>query len=376
MRAVSVKVTWPQALAWRMGRQLLDPVGNAPVAGVVRRLCGVQAQVASSAELAIRVRRVSSRAGDVSRALAEGRLIKTWAMRGTLHLLTPEDAGTYLALIAAGRSWERASWQRYFGLSPKQIELLREVARDALDGATLSREELIAAITARRGFGHVGDALRSGWGTLLKPLAWQGDLCFGPSRGARVTFRLPKDASARWVGLPDPDVAAARAVTAYVGAYGPATVEGFGTWLAGGYLGKRHIGGWFDALGDRLTRVDVEGQRAYILTEHLDELRATKPTTAVRLLPGFDQYVLGPTTSDGHVVPPARRRSVSKQSGWIAPVVVAGGSVRGTWQLASNEAQVAWFKEAGRPPRKALDLEVARLAAIVDRDLRLTISLA
>jgi len=140
MRAVSVKVTWPQALAWRMGRQLLDPVGNAPVAGVVRRLCGVQAQVASSAELAIRVRRVSSRAGDVSRALAEGRLIKTWAMRGTLHLLTPEDAGTYLALIAAGRSWERASWQRYFGLSPKQIELLREVARDALDGASRSPE--------------------------------------------------------------------------------------------------------------------------------------------------------------------------------------------------------------------------------------------
>ena len=83
------RVTWPQALAWRMRRQQLDPVGTLPVQQVVRRLCGVQAQVASSAELAVRVRRRTSKSGEVDRALANGRLIKTWAMRGTLHLLTP-----------------------------------------------------------------------------------------------------------------------------------------------------------------------------------------------------------------------------------------------------------------------------------------------
>ena len=72
-----------------MRRQLLDPVGDQTAVGVVRRLCGVQAQVASIAELGIRVRRTKSKPGDVARALGEGRLIKTWAMRGTLHLLTP-----------------------------------------------------------------------------------------------------------------------------------------------------------------------------------------------------------------------------------------------------------------------------------------------
>src|SRR5438445_3156156 len=122
-----LKVTWRQALAWRIQRHLLDPIGVLPVPQVVRRLCGVQAQVASSAELAVRVRRQTSHAGEVGRALAEGRLIKTWAMRGTLHLLTPEDAGTFLSLIAAGRSWERPSWQRYFGVTPAGMERLREV---------------------------------------------------------------------------------------------------------------------------------------------------------------------------------------------------------------------------------------------------------
>ncbi len=174
-----------------MQRQLLEPVGTLSVPRVVSRLCGVQTQVASSAELAIRVRRKTSRAGEVRRALAEGRLIKTWAMRGALHLLTPDEAGVFLSLIAAGRSWERPSWQRYFGVTTKQLDVLRQTAREALDGAVLTREELVAAVTARRGLRHVGEALRSGWGTLLKPLAWQGDLCFGPSRGNRDDLHAP-----------------------------------------------------------------------------------------------------------------------------------------------------------------------------------------
>ncbi|MDQ6858933.1 MAG: winged helix DNA-binding domain-containing protein, partial [Chloroflexota bacterium] len=203
---------------------------------------------------------------------------------------------------------------------------------------------------------------------------WQGDLCFGPSRGARVTFRHPAAASARWAGLPDPAEAAPRAVIAYLGAYGPATVEGFGHWLAGGWFGKRHIKGWFDGLGDRVTQVKVAGEQAYVLSEHVDALRSTKPTRAVRMLPGFDQYVLGPGTADGHVVPAARRGAVSKQSGWIAPVVVAGGRVTGTWEVGPSQVQVAWFAESGRPPRSALLAEVERLAAIVGRELDLVVS--
>src|SRR5437762_5322279 len=224
-----------------MRRQLLDPVGDQSAAGVGRRLCGVQGQVASIAELCIRVRRKKSKPGDVTRALREGRLIKTWAMRGTLHLLTPEEAGAFLSLIASGRSWERPSWQQYFGVTPKQLDALREVVRDALDGRALTREELISAVIARRGYGHLGDALRSGWGTLLKPYAWQGDLCFGPSRGSRVTFTLPESASSRWAGLLKPDEAAPVAIAAYLKAYGPVIADAFGFWIGAGRIGKRRI---------------------------------------------------------------------------------------------------------------------------------------
>ncbi|MGH8936581.1 MAG: DNA glycosylase AlkZ-like family protein [Acidimicrobiia bacterium] len=373
---MAVKVSWPQALAWRMQRHLLDPVGRLPVAGVVGRLCGVQAQVASSAELAVRVRREASRPGEVSRALSEGRLIKTWAMRGALHLLTPEEGGAFLSMMAAGRPWERPSWQRYFGVTTELLDTLRRAVREALDGTLLTRDELVAAVIARRGLGHVGEALRSGWGTLLKPLAWQGDLCYGPSRGGRVTFMRPEAASSRWAGVPDPDEAAPVAIVAYFGAYGPAAIDAFGKWMAGGWFGKRQLRTWFGALGDRLAEVEVDGEPAHVLAEDLDELSSATPTPAVRLLPGFDQYVLGPGTADGHVVPAARRAAVSKQGGWISPVVVAGGVVCGTWELDGDRVRVAWFKEAGRLPRNALEAEVARLSSILDRGLRAAISLA
>jgi len=375
-RCVVAKVTWQQALGWRMERHLLDPIGTLAVPRVVRRLCGVQAQVASSAELAVRLRRQTSRPGEIGRALSQGDLIKTWAMRGTIHLLTPEEGGVFLALMAAGRSWERPSWVRYFGMTPKRMDALRHAVSEALDGAVLTRAELVGAISSRRGLKNAGDALRSGWGTLLKPLAWQGDLCFGPSRGTRVTFMRLEAASRRWAGLPDPDEAAPVAIAAYIHAYGPTTIEAFGNWLAGGWFGKRQLRTWFAALGDTVTEVEVDGERAYVLGEDLDELASAKPTNAVRLLPGFDQYVLGPGTADGHVVPPARRAAVSKQSGWIAPVVVAAGAVCGTWELAGEQVQVAWFAEAGRPPRKALQAEVGRLSTILDRGLHPAISIA
>ena len=363
-------LTWPQVLAWRMRRQLLDPIGHASVPEVVRRLCGIQAQVASSAELAVRVRRATSRPGEVARALSDGGLIKTWAMRGTLHLLTPKDAGAVLSVVASGRSWELPSWERYFGMTSKHWDALRLTVREALEGKTLTREELIEAIVAQRSLSHLGEELRSGWGTLFKPLAWQGDLCFGPSRANRVTFMRPEAASSRWAGVLEPDDAAAIVIVAYLRAYGPATIANFRRWLGHGRAGARQVRGWFGALGRRLAEVEVDGDDTYVLAEDLDEIALARPTTAVRLLPGFDQYVLGPGTEDAHVMSPKRRTAVSRQSGWIAPIVVAGGVVRGTWVVDGEDLRVDWFKEAGRPPRTQLESEVARLSAILGRDLR------
>ena len=202
---VVASISWEAALAWRMRRQLIDPIGSLDVHDTVQQLCGVQAQVPSSAELAIALRTHGSRCGAADQALRERRLMRTWAMRGTLHLLVPDDAAAYLSLISAGRSWERPAWQRNFGVSSIEVERLAEAVTDALDGRVLDREELIAAIAERTGSRALDEHLRSGWGAVLKPLAWMGLVCNGPSRGNRVTFTSPRSWFDGWRGLPDPD---------------------------------------------------------------------------------------------------------------------------------------------------------------------------
>jgi hypothetical protein len=366
---MTLAITWPQALAWRMDRHLLSTMSNPSVEDVVDRLCGVQSQVPSSAELAIRVRQSNSKSGDVANALAEGRLIKTWAMRATLHLLTPEDAGAYLSLMASTKWWERPIWVKYFGLTPKHIQEMRGIFREVVGDRALTREEVIAGITQRPRFEHLGEHMRSGWGTVFKPLAWQGDLVFGPNKGSRPTFMVPEAASSRWKPLPDVNDAWAQVVLNYLSAYGPAGPAQFSAWLSRGAISRRQLKTWFADLGEQLTPVEVEGEPLFIRAEDADALAAAKPSRQVRLVGGFDQWVLGPGTDDGHVTPAARRRAVSKQSGWIAPAVLVGGVVSGTWVMDGGRVCVSWFAEAGKVPTGALDAEVDRLSKIVGSDL-------
>lgn len=352
-----------------MRQQLLDPVGTESVAGVVRRLCAVPGQLDSAAELAVRARRQRSGSGEVARALAEGRIIRTFAFRGATHLLTPEDGGAHLALRAASRMWELPSWQSFYGLAPSDWPRFREAVREALADGPMTRDELGAAVTARPKFRHLGFAFADGAGTLLKPLAWQGDMSFGPSRDGRATFQR-LDSNPRWAGLPDLDEAGTRAIEAYFQAYGPATPDHVQYWLGEGLgVGRKRVQSWIAGFGDRLAEVDIDGDSAYVLREDLEELAATRETAAVRLLPGHDQWVLGPGTADTHVVPPARRRLVSRG----ANLVILAGVVSGTWSLSHDQIVVGWFAEAGPPPQEALGDEVARLATILSRPLQPTV---
>jgi Winged helix DNA-binding domain len=358
-----LKLTWDQVLGWRLRRQFVDPPGDVSVGEVVGRLAGVQAQVASAAEMAVSLRQATPDPGGVKRGLAERSLVKTWAMRGTLHVLRASDAGGFLSLMALARTWEKPVWGRNFGASPKEVAALTDAVSAILGGgAVLTRDELVSAIVADQRFAGMEAQLRSGWGALLKPLAWQGALVYGPSQGSTITFTGPAAVIPGWQGLPEPAEAAPAAIAAYLGAYGPAAPEAFSVWLSRSSLRKTTVRGWFEDLGDTLTSVDVEGQPAYILTEHADELAASRPGSGVRLLGAFDQYILGPGTNDPHLLPAHHRAKVSKTAGWISPIVVVDGRVAGVWELAGPDVIVTLFPEAAPPSPGALQAEAARVA--------------
>jgi hypothetical protein len=154
-------------------------------------------------------------------------------------------------------------------------------------------------------------------------------------------------------------------IPAYLRAYGPASQERFDAWLTRGTTRKAAVRSWFAALDDGLATVEVDGEPAFLMAEDVDDLGSTPPTQTVRLLPGFDQYVLGPGTKAEEIIAPSRRPAVSRTAGWISPVVVAGGRVAGTWEVDGERVQVRLFEEVGPIPDGALDAEVARIEELL-----------
>jgi hypothetical protein len=365
--SIEASVTWPQALAWRMGRHLLDPVGSESVAEVVRRLGAVLSMDESLAELAVRTRRTTSQPGELAQALAEGTVIKAFAFRGSMHYLSPEDGGIYLALRSAGRQWELPSWVEYYRLAPQDWPDFRAAVRDALSDGPLTIAELGDVVTRRRAYRHLKQVFADGAGILIKPLTWQGDMGFGPPKDGQHTFQR-LDRNPRWTGIPDLDDAGPRAVTAYCRTYGPATVDHLHYWLGNGLsAGRKRLDGWISQLDDELVPVGVGGTTAYVVREDVDSLAAARPSEAVRMLPGHDQWVMGPGTKDVHVTPQARRDAITRK----ANPLIAGGVVCGTWKRTGDELTISW-QVGGRRPDEPIKHEATRLAGIVGRDLQVT----
>ena len=116
--APAARLTWAQVRAWRLARQHLDrPAAAGSLVDVASRLCGAHAQLMSSAELTLWARIDSLPSGAVAQALWDERtLVKTWAMRGTLHLLPAAELPMWQAALSTYRHYERPAWLRAFGV--------------------------------------------------------------------------------------------------------------------------------------------------------------------------------------------------------------------------------------------------------------------
>src|SRR5579864_1629250 len=140
-----LKLTWAQAAAWRLRRQHLDRRARAgSMLAVASRLCGLHAQLMSSAELTLWARVEGLDRQAIRRALWEQRtLIKTWAMRGTLHLLPADELPLWHAALSTSRRYLKPNlWKKYFGITIEELDRLTEAVGTALDGRMLTREEL------------------------------------------------------------------------------------------------------------------------------------------------------------------------------------------------------------------------------------------
>ncbi len=362
-------LTWPRVLAFRVKRQgLAERAPRGAMLKMVAALCGVHAQVMSSAELTLWARVEGLAPGEVGRALWEERtLVKTWTMRGTLHLLPAAELPLWVAARGVVKpGYEQGAWLRGFGLTRDEAEAMLAAIPRALDGRTLTREELADAVAELTGVGHLGEKLRDGFGAMLKPAAARGDLCFAPSLGPNVRFARPD----QWLGPWDPiatEEAVREVVRRFLAAYGPATREEFARWF--GLTSPARAGKLIEGLGDEVVPVEVEGVRSWLLAADVAEARGAEPAGVVRLLPAFDQYVVAAPRDREAVLPAASKGRVYRPQGWLSPVLLVDGRIEGVWrhERAGDRLAVrlAPFGEVPAWVRRGAEAEAERLAGFV-----------
>ena len=369
-------LSWDAVLAWRLARQhLARRAPRRAALDVVADIGGLHAQVMSSAELTLWARVEDLEPDAVSRALWEERtLVKTWAMRGTLHLLRADELARYVGALARLRPRHHVpAWLRAHGLTREQADAMLAEIPGALDGEPLTREALAAAVAERVGEEALAEKLGGGFGDLLKPAAFTGDLCFAPNEGRRVRFTSPR----RWLpgfAPPGPDEAAAHAVVrTYLHAYGPAPREQFQRWF--GMTSPAEAGRWLAALGDAVSEVDVDGRRGWMLAADVADAAAAQPTGVVRLLPGFDHYVVAAPRDAEPVLAAAQRARVYRPQGWLSPVLIHDGRIAGVWghDVAGGRVTVSVepFDRVSAEVRDGVEAEAERLAGFLGAELEL-----
>jgi hypothetical protein len=369
----AARLRWDQVMAWRAARSHLDErVPAKAMLEVAGRIAGLHAQVLSSAELTLAARVEDLEPDAVRRALWEERsLVKTWAMRGTLHLLPSAEFPLWQAARSTTRLWETGAWQRGFGLTLGELGRLNDAVAQALDGQLLTREELADRVGELTGSRLLGDKLRESWGALLKPAAALGLVCFAPSTGQQVRFTRPDTWLGGWTDH-DPEQAMDEMTRRFLAASGPVTREHFARWwgIPSPARGARLL----QRLGEEVTR--VEGAAAYALAADLPGLAeaggrgkaAGAGSRTVRLLPAFDQYVVTATLHAERLMPGPFKARVYRPQGWLSPVLLVGGSMDGVWrqEAKGRRLQVTIEPFAGPPPariRRAAEAEAERLAA-------------
>jgi hypothetical protein len=318
----------------RLAAQRLTPAtaASSPRAAA-RAVVGVQAQDVRAAGLALRSRVPGLRRADVD---GSG-LIRTWAKRGTVHLIDPCDWPWLNAVIGPRNRARFDAEMRKRGDYDAATGMLGDLVA-VLGDRPLDRAGLLRELAAR---GHQVLGQRS-VNVLMPWVAAQG-LVTGLPDG-RYQAAEPPPAT-------DPDLALATLARRYLAGYGPASAADLASW-SGLPLGTARraldAAGELEAAGDLLA-----------LPGTLD----TPPPPAPRalLLAAFDTAMLGYRTR-APLVAAGDDRHVLPGGGMLRPVVMIDGLAAGTWGLGGPRRTVTidWFRRPADPAGTA-ELRAERL---------------
>jgi len=322
----------------RLSSQLiaLDSMARTPDE-VLTSLGAVQAQDYPAALWAIGLRSGASKS-DVEEAISDGRISRTWLMRGTIHFAASRDVHWMLDLFAPRLLNTAISRDRHLGLSDETIKDTQRLFAKALKGGKrLARDQMYqvldkGGLKMERSLGY----------HILYRAAWDGVICFGPNEGKQPTFELLDERVAGRKALSNEEALACLA-SRYFTSHGPATLKDY-LWWSGLRTSdaKKGIEG---ASGELASEV-VDGKTFYMSKAR----KLGRVDNRVHLLPAFDEYLVGYADRSAALSNADTQRMLTSgkvffthSNGIFLPVIVADGEVVGTWKrkVAKEDVSVS-----------------------------------
>lgn len=320
MPATTLHTVIPTTLALRLQSHLLAPAEPRDAKDVVRWFGAIQAQDYRASLWAIGARALGATENDVEGALARREIVRSWALRGTLHIVAADDLRWMLDLSGPRLLQQAAGRLRQLELDDDSLSLsARVLSRCLADGAQLTRSEIYRQ-WERAGLSSAGQrGYHMLWWNAMHQL-----ICFGSHRDAQPTIVLLDE----WLPLP-PRITRDRAlemlVLRYLQGHSPVTLRDF-IWWAGltATDGRRAMA----LAGDQVSAVgDGDAALLSLAAEPPASTEASDPL----LLAAFDEYVLGYTMRDTVLDPAHSAAVVPGDNGTFLPTVIESGRVVGTW---------------------------------------------
>jgi hypothetical protein len=310
-----------------LARQLLlERVPMAPH-DAVAALVGLQAQTTQSWYLTLWSRLVDFDPAATGALLEERRLVRMTAMRGTIHLVTDDDAPLLRAFTqpAIARLLRGTFGRRLVGVD---LEELEGIVRQLIGDDAVALDPIADALAARWPSADRFALAQAGRG--LVPLV------HAPPRGVWGRSGAVRLALLdRWIGRPVPaTVDPAPVLRRYLGAYGPASVADAQAWS-----GLTGLAGAFDALRPELvTFADERGRELFDLP---DAPRPDPEVLApVRFLADYDNVLLAHADRSRFIGDAIAAGALTYVSGPIPGMVLVDGRAVGSW-FARREKRVA-----------------------------------
>ena len=296
---------------------------------VVRWMLAMQAQDLPGVKWSVGLRAPETSEATVEAGFDSGEIVRSWPMRGTLHLVPADDLGWMLELTSPRALRSAASRRAALGIDEAAVERAREIAVASLRGGrALTRHAILAAFAAR----GVSTEGQRGY-HLLWYLAQTGTLVLGAAQDRQQTFSLLDE----WVRSPrrlDRDEALGELAYRYFRSHGPATARDLVRWSG---LTMADVRRGLGVSGGLLTALDLDGIRYHLAPDTLAQ--ATSPVR-VHLLPGFDEYLLGYGDRTAALASEHSPAVVPGGNGMFKPTIVADGEVVGTWRRTITQGEV------------------------------------